>query len=161
MHIVAAKAVAFKEAASPSFRDYQAAILENARALAAALLERGFSLVSGGTDNHLMLLDFRRSELTGRQAQETLEKAHITTNCNTVPFDTRSPFVTSGLRIGTPAVTTRGMRHAEMVVIADAIRRGLDHVGDDRVLTGIAEEIVALCRKFPAYPGRGYGDGPV
>jgi len=161
MHIIAAKAVAFKEAANPDFKEYQRAIVDNARALAEALLERGFSLVSGGTDNHLMLLDFRRSELTGRQAQETLEKAHITTNCNTVPFDTRSPFVTSGLRLGTPAVTTRGMRRGEMVIIAEAIRRGLDHVGDDRVLAGLAEEIVALCRRFPAYPGRGYGDAPV
>jgi glycine hydroxymethyltransferase len=158
MHIIAAKAVAFREAQAPAFREYQAAIVDNAKVLADALLERGFSLVSGGTDNHLMLLDFRRSELTGRQAQETLEKARITTNCNTVPFETRSPFVTSGLRIGTPAVTTRGMRRPEMKWIADAIRKGLDHVGDERVLSEIADDVVALCRKFPAYPGRGYGD---
>jgi glycine hydroxymethyltransferase len=160
MHIIAAKAVAFKEAATPEFKEYQAAILDNAKWLADALLERGFALVSGGTENHLMLLDFRRSEMTGRKAQETLEKARITTNCNTVPFDTRSPFVTSGLRLGTPTVTTRGMRRAEMTIIADAIRRGLDYVGDERALAGLAEEIVALCRKFPAYPGRGYGDAP-
>jgi glycine hydroxymethyltransferase len=158
MHIIAAKAVAFKEALSPAFKSYQQAIIDNARALAAALLERSFSLVSGGTDNHLMLIDFRRSEMTGRQAQETLERARITTNCNTVPFETRSPFVTSGLRLGTPAVTTRGMRAPEMVIIADAIKRGLDHVGDERALDAIGDEIIALCRRFPAYPGRGYGD---
>jgi len=156
MHVIAAKAVAFKEALAPEFKQYQEAIVSNAAVLASALLERGFSLVSGGTDNHLMLLDFRDSELTGRQAQEALDIAHITTNCNSVPFDKRSPFVTSGLRIGTPAVTTRGLRKPEMVFIAEAIRRVLADVTNERALAVIAEEVVEICRKFPAYPGRGY-----
>jgi len=156
MHVIAAKAVAFKEALTPEFKQYQEAIISNAAVLAAALSERGFSLVSGGTDNHLMLLDFRESELTGRQAQEALDVAHITTNCNSVPFDTRSPFVTSGLRIGTPAVTTRGLRKPEMVFIAEAIHRALADVTNERTLAAVAEEVVAICRKFPAYPGRGY-----
>ena len=114
MHVIAAKAVAFKEAAAPDFVDYQHQILANAKALAASLVKKGFRLVSGGTDNHLMLLDFRHTELTGKVAQETLDQARITVNKNAVPFDTRSPFVTSGVRIGTPAVTSRGMREKEM-----------------------------------------------
>jgi glycine hydroxymethyltransferase len=158
MHVIAAKAVAFKEALAPEFKQYQEAIVSNASALASALLERGFSLVSGGTDNHLMLLDFRSSELTGRQAQEALDKAHLTTNCNSVPFDKRSPFVTSGLRIGTPAVTTRGLRQPEMVFIAEAIRRALADVSNERALAAIADDVISLCRKFPAYPGRGYAN---
>jgi glycine hydroxymethyltransferase len=121
-------------------------------------MEQDFSLISGGTDNHLMLLDFRNSELTGRQAQEALDVAHITTNCNSVPFDKRSPFVTSGLRIGTPAVTTRGMRKPEMAFIADAIRRALADVTSERALASIGDDVVALCRKFPAYPRRGYAN---
>jgi glycine hydroxymethyltransferase len=158
MHVIAAKAVAFKEALAPEFRQYQEAIVRNAATLASALTEKGFSLVSGGTDNHLMLLDFRSSELTGRQAQEALDVAHITTNCNSVPFDTRSPFVTSGLRIGTPAVTTRGMRESEMMFIAEAIRRALADVKNDSALAAIGAEVVELCRKFPAYPRRDYGN---
>ena len=158
MHVIAAKAVAFKEALTPEFKQYQAAIVGNAAALASALQERGFSLVSGGTDNHLMLLDFRKSELTGRQAQEALDLAHMTTNCNSVPFDKRSPFVTSGLRIGTPAVTTRGLRKPEMVFIAEAIQRALADVSNERALAAVADDVIALCRKFPAYPGRGYAN---
>jgi glycine hydroxymethyltransferase len=158
MHVIAAKAVAFREALTPEFKQYQEAIVGNASALASALLERGFSLVSGGTDNHLMLLDFRKSELTGRQAQEALDLAHMTTNCNSVPFDKRSPFVTSGLRIGTPAVTTRGLRKPEMVFIAEAIQRALADVSNERALAAVADDVIALCRKFPAYPGRGYAN---
>jgi glycine hydroxymethyltransferase len=160
MHVIAAKAVAFREALAPEFKDYQRAILANARALAAALLKEGFSLISGGTENHLILMDFRHVELTGRQAQEALDAAHITTNCNTVPFDTRSPFVTSGLRIGTPAVTTRGLRETDMTWIANAIRRCLEAVGDERVAAAVAEDVMALCRRFPAYPRRGYAGAP-
>jgi glycine hydroxymethyltransferase len=149
MHVIAAKAVAFKEALLPAFKEYQKQIVRNARALAAALVAKGFRPVSGGTDNHLMLIDLRNTELTGKVAQETLDQAHITVNKNTVPFETRSPFVTSGIRIGTPAVTTRGMREAEMDVIADLIARALGAVGDEKRLASVADDVVALCRKFP------------
>ena len=151
MHIIAAKAVALKEASTPEFAAYQRQIAANAKALAAALMARGFRLVSGGTDNHLMLMDLRDSELTGTLAQETLERAGITANRNTVPFETRSPFVTSGVRIGTPAVTTRGMKEQEMEAIAELIQRGLDRVGDDDGLVAIAAEVRTLCERFPVY----------
>jgi glycine hydroxymethyltransferase len=149
MHVIAAKAVALKEAATPGFRAYQSQVVRNARTLADGLTQRGFRLVSGGTDNHLMLLDLRNTELTGKLAQETLEAANITVNRNTVPFETRSPFVTSGVRIGTPAVTTRGMREAEMAVIADLIHRALQRVGDPTALSSIRDDVIALCRRFP------------
>ncbi|HEY2386833.1 MAG TPA: serine hydroxymethyltransferase [Candidatus Binatia bacterium] len=154
MHVIAAKAVAFKEALSPAFKDYQRQIVANAKALAAALIERGFRLLTGGTDVHLMMLDLRGSELTGKIAEETLDKARITVNKNTVPFDTRSPMVTSGVRIGTPAVTTRGMREPEMAQIADVIARALQHVGDDAALAAIGDQVAALCRRFPIYAKR-------
>ena len=154
MHVIAAKAVALKEALSPEFKLYQQQIVRNAKALAGALMDKGFRLVSGGTDNHLMLMDLRQSELTGKVAQETLDKARITVNKNTVPFETRSPFVTSGIRIGTPAVTTRGMKEKEMVTIADFISRALNHVGNNAVLKSIADDVRELCKKFPVYPHR-------
>jgi len=154
MHVIAAKAVALKEALSPEFRTYQQQIVKNARALAQALMSRGFRLTSGGTDNHLMLVDLRQSELTGKVAQETLDKARITVNKNAVPFDTRSPFVTSGIRIGTPAVTTRGMKETEMAQIGDFIVRALHRVADESNLQSIAREVGTLCEKFPVYPGR-------
>jgi glycine hydroxymethyltransferase len=149
MHIIAAKAVAFKEAQAPAFKTYQQQIVRNAAALAAALMANGFRLVSGGTDNHLMLMDLRQTELTGKVAQETLDAAHITVNKNTVPFETRSPFVTSGVRIGTPAVTSRGMKEQEMGVIADLITRALQNVGNATALQSVADDVLALCRKFP------------
>jgi glycine hydroxymethyltransferase len=149
MHIIAAKAVALKEALAPEFKTYQQQIVRNAQALAAALTKKGFRLVSGGTDNHLLLLDLRNSELTGKVAQETLDRAHITVNKNTVPFETRSPFVTSGVRIGTPAVTTRGMNEPEMEAIADLIARALQAVGNDGALKSVADDVIALCRRFP------------
>jgi glycine hydroxymethyltransferase len=154
MHVIAAKAVALKEALSPEFRIYQQQIVKNAQALAQALMSRGFRLTSGGTDNHLMLVDLRQSELTGKVAQETLDQARITVNKNAVPFDTRSPFVTSGIRIGTPAVTTRGMREKEMEQISDLIVRALHHVADASMLESIAREVGELCEKFPVYPLR-------
>jgi glycine hydroxymethyltransferase len=154
MHVIAAKAVALKEALSPEFKVYQQQIVKNAQALAQALIGKGFRLTSDGTDNHLMLVDLRQSELTGKVAQETLDKARITVNKNGVPFDTRSPFVTSGIRIGTPAVTTRGMKEAEMAVVSDLIARALRHVGDDGKLREIADEVGALCKRFPVYPHR-------
>jgi glycine hydroxymethyltransferase len=154
MHVIAAKAVALKEALSPEFKTYQQQILSNAKALAAGLLKRGFRLVSGGTDNHLMLLDLRETELTGKVAQETLDRARITVNKNAVPFDPRSPFVTSGVRIGTPAVTSRGMKENEMEIIADLIARALQKVGDEKGLTAIGVEVRELCEKFPIYRQR-------
>jgi len=149
MHVIAAKAVAFQEALTPEFNAYQRQIVANAKALADGLVRNGFRLVSGGTDNHLMLLDLRETELTGKIAQEALDQAHITVNRNTVPFETRSPFVTSGVRIGTPAVTTRGMREPEMANIADLIARALQNVGNQAALRGVADDVIALCAKFP------------
>ncbi len=154
MHVIAAKAVALKEALSPEFKIYQQQIVKNARVLAQALIAKAFRLTSDGTDNHLMLVDLRNSELTGKVAQETLDKARITVNRNAVPFDTRSPFVTSGIRIGTPAVTTRGLKEAEMAIIADLIARALGHVNDEAALRAVAAEVGELCRKFPVYPHR-------
>jgi glycine hydroxymethyltransferase len=155
MHVIAAKAVAFWEALQPSFRDYAAQIVRNARALAAALEDEGFRLVSGGTDNHLMLVDLRAfdPELTGKVAQEVLDRAGITLNKNTIPNDPRSPFVTSGLRIGTPAVTTAGMTEPEMAEIASLIGRALRHRDDDAALGEVREAAATLCSKFTPYPG--------
>jgi glycine hydroxymethyltransferase len=154
MHVIAAKAVALKEALKPDFKIYQQQIVNNAQTLAKVLASKGFRLTSGGTDNHLMLVDLRQSELTGKVAQETLDEARITVNKNAVPFDTRSPFVTSGIRIGTPAVTTRGMKESEMELIGDFIVRALNHVGNEAALRSVADEVGALCRKFPVYPHR-------
>jgi glycine hydroxymethyltransferase len=154
MHVIAAKAVALKEALTPEFKVYQQQIVANAKALADGLMRRGFRLVSGGTDNHLMLLDLRDTELTGKVAQETLDRARITVNKNAIPFDQRSPFVTSGVRIGTPAVTSRGMKEKEMDVIADLILRALQKVGDAQALTVIGKEVRDFCRTFPIYKGR-------
>src|SRR5262245_29006380 len=154
MHVIAAKAVALQEASTPEFRDYQRQIVANAKALADAFLRRGFRLASGGTLNHLMLLDLRGTEISGKLAQETLDKARITVNKNTVPFDPRSPFVTSGVRIGTPAVTSRGMKEPEMDVIAELLRRGLQLVGDDTALARLGDQVRDLCSRFPIYPER-------
>ncbi len=154
MHVIAAKAVALKEALTPEFKVYQQQIVKNSRALAQALMSKGFRLTSDGTDNHLMLVDLRKSELTGKVAQETLDKARITVNRNAVPFDTRSPFVTSGIRIGTPAVTTRGMKEKEMTLIAEYISRTLSNVTDEGALKAVAGDVSALCKKFPVYPNR-------
>jgi glycine hydroxymethyltransferase len=154
MHVIAAKAVALKEALNAEFKTYQEQIVNNARALAEALKAKGFRLISDGTDNHLMLVDLRKSELTGKVAQEALDKARITVNRNAVPFDTRSPFVTSGIRIGTPAVTTRGLKEAEMTTIAGLIARTLAAVNDETVLKAVAQQVGELCKRFPVYPHR-------
>ena len=151
MHVIAAKAVAFKEALDPSFKVYQQKILDNAQALAKALTERGFRLITGGTDNHLMLVDVRNKKVTGKVAEKALDKAGITANKNTIPNDPESPFVTSGLRLGTPAVTTRGMGTDEMVKIADFIDRALSAPEDEQNLASIKKEVVELCAKFPFY----------
>ncbi len=154
-HVIAAKAIAFAEAAQPSFRIYAHQIVANAAALARALAERGFRLVSGGTDNHLMLVDLRsyNAEITGKKAQETLDRAGITLNRNTIPDDPRPPFVTSGLRIGTAAVTTAGMMEPEMVEIAALIDRALAASGDDAALAAVRDDVAVLCSKFPPYAG--------
>lgn len=151
MHVIAAKAVAFHEAMQPAFKTYQQQILDNAQALAEGLLAHGLELVSGGTDNHLMLLDLRARQLTGKLLEAALGKAHITVNKNTVPNDPQSPFVTSGLRLGTPAVTTRGMKAPEMQQLAKAISRVVAAPEDEALLVEIAQEMSALCARFPVY----------
>jgi glycine hydroxymethyltransferase len=154
MHVIAAKAVAFKEAQSPEWRGYQGQIVRNARALAEALTRQGFRLVSGGTDTHLMLVDLTSRGVTGKEAQEALDRAWITVNKNGIPFDTRGPTVTSGIRIGTPAVTTRGMKEAEMVQIADLIHRVLSRPGDAGLEAAVRAEVHELTARFPLYPER-------
>jgi glycine hydroxymethyltransferase len=151
MHVIASKAVAFAEAQQPAFKDYSARVIANARALAAALMERGFTLVSGGTDNHLMLVDLRNKGITGKDAEKALDRAGITVNKNTVPGETASPFVTSGVRIGTPALTTRGLGEDEMRTIAGFIDRVIASPADDAQLAVIRAEIRELCARFPLY----------
>ena len=152
VHIIAAKAVCFKEAAEPAFAAYQRQIVANARQLATTLSGEGFRLVSGGTDNHLMLVDVFSKGLTGKLAEAALGKAAITVNKNVIPFDQNPPLVASGIRIGTPSVTTRGMREAEMELIGELIARALATPEDDRALAMIRTEVEALCRRFPLYP---------
>lgn len=151
MHVIAAKAVAFKEALEPDFKTYSAQVIANAKALAGALMERGYDIVSGGTDTHLMLVDLRSKGLTGRDAEKVLEQAGITVNKNMVPFDEQSPFVTSGIRLGSPALTTRGMREPEMVYIAELINRVLSHMGDEHVYNQVRAAVRELCARFPLY----------
>ena len=152
MHVIAAKAVAFREALTPAFREYCAQVIRNARALATALGERGFHIVSGGTDTHLMLVDLRSKGLTGKVAEQALDAAAITVNKNTVPRETQSPFVTSGIRLGTPAVTTRGMREGEMTRIAALIDRALAKAGDSDTLARVRAEVREMAQAFPLYP---------
>ncbi len=151
-HVIAAKAVALKEALEPSFKVYCAQIIANAQELAGALAQSGFEIVSGGTDNHLMLVDLRSRGLTGKVAEKALDAAEITVNKNTVPKETQSPFVTSGIRIGTPAVTTRGMKEAEMRTIAGLIDKVLSAADDSEVALAVAEEVRELTSRFPLYP---------
>jgi glycine hydroxymethyltransferase len=154
MHVIAAKAVALREALTPEWRAYQQQIVRNAKALADALLARGHRLVTGGTDTHLLLLDLSPRNLTGKDAQEALDRAWITVNKNTIPYETRSPMVTSGIRIGTPAVTTRGMREPEMAVIAELIDRVLASPGASPVEARVRGEVQELTGRFPLYPDR-------
>ena len=153
MHVIAGKAVCFKEALEPNFATYQAQIVANAKRLASNLSTAGFRLVSGGTDNHLMLVDVFSKGLTGKVAEAALGKAGITVNKNAIPFDKNPPMVASGIRIGTPAVTSRGMREPEMDVMADLIARALASPDDDAALTAVRGEVEVLCQKFPLYPG--------
>jgi glycine hydroxymethyltransferase len=154
MHVIAAKAVAFREAQTPEWRRYQQQIVDNARALAEALMSRGFRLVSGGTDTHLMLVDLTPRQTTGKEAQEALDRAWITVNKNGIPFDTKGPTITSGIRIGTPAITTRGMKAPEMRQIAELIDRTLSARGDAMVEAAVRAEVQELTSRFPLYPDR-------
>jgi glycine hydroxymethyltransferase len=154
MHVIAAKAVAFREALQPDFAVYQAQVVRNAAALAAGLMNRGFRLVSGGTDTHLILVDLSNRDITGKDAQNALDRAAITVNKNTIPFEKRSPMVTSGIRLGSPAVTTRGMKESEMDVIAGLIDRVLSRLGDAAVEARTRGEVRELTSRFPLYPDR-------
>jgi len=154
MHVIAAKAVAFKEALSPDFKAYQAQIVKNAKALAAALMGEGWRLVSGGTDNHLMLIDVFAKGITGKVAEKALDRAGITVNKNTIPFDTNSPMVASGIRVGTPALTTRGMKEADMAKVGLLISRALSAVENDTALDEVKRDVKRLCDQFPLYAAR-------
>ncbi|MBD3382581.1 MAG: aminotransferase class I/II-fold pyridoxal phosphate-dependent enzyme [candidate division Zixibacteria bacterium] len=155
MHVIAAKAVAFKEAARPEFKSYQKQIVNNAKAMAEKFIDLGRKLVSGGTDNHLMLLSFIDDEkLNGKRVEKSLDKCNITVNKNTVPFDPAKPFVTSGIRIGTPAVTSRGMKEPEMVKIAELIDRVINNRKNETVYAEVRQDVADLCQKFPLYQGR-------
>ena len=153
MHVIAAKAVAFKEALQPEFKDYQQQVVKNAQAMAKTIIARGYKIVSGGTRNHLMLIDMIGKPVSGKDAEEALGKAHITVNKNSVPNDPRKPFVTSGLRIGTPAITTRGYKEADCVALAEWICDVLDNPADENVIAGVRENVEKQCRQFPVYGG--------
>ena len=151
MHIIAGKAVAFKEALSPEFKKYQEQVIKNAKVLADTLTQKGVRVVSGGTDNHLILVDLTNLDITGKDAEKILEKVNITVNKNGIPYDTKSPFVTSGIRLGTPALTTRGMKENEMILIGNLIVTALQNSDNDEILKNIIEDIKILCKKFPLY----------
>ena len=154
MHVIAAKAVAFQEALLPEFKEYQKQIIKNAQAMADELKNQGFRIVSGGTDNHLMLVDLTAKSVTGKDAQEVLDRAAITVNKNGIPFDTQGPQVTSGIRIGTPAVTTRGMKEGEMRLIASYIADVVKNINNEQNIQAIAERVKTLCAQFPLYQRR-------
>ncbi len=151
MHIIAAKAVAFKEAQTREFRDYQAQIVVNAKKMAADLMNMGHDIVSDGTDTHLMLVDLTKPGITGKEAEAALSRAGIIANKNTIPFETRSPFVTSGIRLGTPAITTRGMKENQIQIISENIDNVLKHIDDENTLTTVKQNMKKLCRQFPIY----------
>ena len=153
MHVIAAKAVAFREALSDSFRAYQREIVANAAAMAAGLTAAGINLVSGGTDNHMMLADLTSLDITGKDAEAVLGKAGITVNKNSIPFETRSPFITSGIRLGTPAITSRGMQVDQMRIIADLIAGVLKAPDDETVIKAARDQVEAMCQEFPLYAG--------
>jgi glycine hydroxymethyltransferase len=151
MHVIAAKAVAFGEALQPSFKAYAVQIIKNAKTLAQKLSSHGYNLISGGTDNHLMLVDLRNKGVTGKEAESALEQSGITVNKNAVPFDDKPPLVTSGIRIGTPAITTRGMRETEMEMIGDLIHQVIQNVGSQKTYQDVRNSVRHLCEKFPLY----------
>ena len=151
MHVIAAKAVAFKEALEPEFKTYQEQVVVNARAMADVFVKRGFDVVSGGTDNHLMLVSLIAKGITGKEADAALGKAHITVNKNAVPKDPQSPFVTSGIRVGTPAPTTRGFKEAEVIDVAHWMCDVMENINDEKVIAAVREKVTALCKRFPVY----------
>ncbi len=154
-HVIAAKAIAFGEILSQDFKAYGQQVISNAQAMAKAFVAKDYQLISGGTDNHLMLIDLRNKNITGKKAQETLDKAHITLNKNAVPFDDKSPFVTSGIRVGVPAITTRGMKEEHMQSVVDLIDRVLMNIDDDNVIGLVKEEVKTFMKQFPLYPELG------
>jgi len=151
MHVIAAKAVAFKEALQPEFKEYCGQIIKNAKALANTLISFGYKIVSGGTDTHVMLVDLSDKNITGKNAEIALEQAGITVNKNMVPFDTKSPFITSGIRIGSPALTTRGMKEDEMKLIGGFIHKVLSNIGNEQVYEEVKQDVFTLCQKFHLY----------
>ncbi|HEV7393997.1 MAG TPA: serine hydroxymethyltransferase, partial [Burkholderiales bacterium] len=151
MHVIAAKAVCFKEALSREFKDYQEQVLDNARVMAKVMQERGFRVVSGRTDCHLFLVDLRSKNITGRDAEAALGRAHLTVNKNSVPHDPQKPFITSGIRVGSPAMTTRGMKELEAELVANLMADVMDAASDDKVIERVAGEVKRLCAKFPVY----------
>lgn len=153
MHVIAAKAVAFQEALQPEFKQYQQQVIQNAQTMAETFIGRGYKIVSGGTDNHLFLVDLIDKNITGKEADAVLDQANITVNKNTVPNDPRSPFITSGLRIGTPAITTRGMKQPEATDLASWVSDILDNINDQSVISRVGQQVFALCRRFPVYNG--------
>jgi glycine hydroxymethyltransferase len=154
-HVIAAKAVAFGEILDPSFKTYQQQVQINAQTIAKAFTDKGYHLISGGTDNHLMLIDLRNKNITGKKAQETLDRAHITLNKNSVPYDDKSPFVTSGIRVGVPAVTTRGLNAEHMQTVADFIDKVLMNADDEGVVASVKNDVKAFMAQFPLYPELG------
>ena len=151
MHVIAGKAVAFKEALSPEYKIYCEKIVSNAKTISNRLIELGYSIVSGGTDTHLVLIDLSNKEISGKKAELVLEKSGITTNKNMVPFDKRSPLVTSGIRIGTPALTTRGMNESDMVVIANLIDKVILNPDNDGIINEVRDDVANLCAQYPLY----------
>jgi glycine hydroxymethyltransferase len=149
MHVIAAKAVAFGELLTDDFKTYMQQVQKNAQAMAAALVARDYQIISGGTDNHLMLIDLRNKNISGKKAQETLDRAHITLNKNSVPFDDKSPFVTSGIRIGVPAITTRGMKEADMEKVVALIDRIMMDIDNEETVLAVKEEVHGMMKGFP------------
>jgi glycine hydroxymethyltransferase len=151
-HVIAAKAIAFGEILSDEFTQYARQVQANAQAMARAFVDKDYHIISGGTENHLMLIDLRNKNITGKKAQETLDRAHITVNKNAVPYDDKSPFVTSGIRIGVPAITTRGMKEEHMTVVVDLIDRVLMNIDSNDLITGVSKEVREFMQQFPLYP---------
>ena len=154
-HVIAAKAIAFGEILTDEFTTYAKQVVSNAQAMTKALVKRNYQIISGGTDNHLMLIDLRNKNITGKKAQETLDKAHITLNKNAVPYDDKSPFVTSGIRVGVPAITTRGMNEADMETVVDMIDRVLMNIDDEKCIGQVKDDVKQFMTRFPLYPELG------